>query len=65
MNNNSQDGSIPYIKEKFENISIINSNINKGYAGGCNLGAQHAQGNYLLFLNNDTTMSEYCLEYLI
>ena len=65
VNNNSQDGSIPYIKEKFENISIINSNVNKGYAGGCNLGAQHAKGNYLLFLNNDTTMSEYCLEYLI
>ena len=65
VNNNSIDGSIPYIKTKFKNIQIIDSNINRGYAGGCNLGAKHANGDYLLFLNNDTIMTEQCLKHLI
>ena len=54
VNNNSQDDSIEYIKEKYPQLNIINSQINRGYAGGCNLGAKNAIGKFLFFLNNDT-----------
>ena len=53
INNNSIDGSIEKIKKKFSDIIIIDSDINRGYAGGCNLGAKNALGEYLLFINND------------
>ena len=64
VDNNSKDNSIAYAKKKFLNIQIIHSTINRGYAGGCNLGAQHAKGNYLLFLNDDTIISENAIDIL-
>jgi len=54
VNNNSSDDSIEKISDLFNNIIIINSSKNLGYAGGCNLGSKHSTCEYLLFLNNDT-----------
>ena len=42
VDNNSQDGSVKVVKENFPNIHVVHSNVNKGYAGGCNLGAKNA-----------------------
>ncbi len=65
INNNSSDGSIEKIKKKFSDIIILDSDINRGYAGGCNLGAKNALGEYLLFLNNDTIITEGSIEKLL
>ena len=65
VNNNSQDQSIDYIFKKFPDCKIINSKVNKGYAGGCNLGAKNALGKYLFFLNNDTVVTRDCFNLLI
>ena len=65
VDNNCKDGSINYIVEKFSEINIVTSKSNKGYAGGCNLGAQHANGEFLFFLNNDTTITKDCINTLI
>ncbi len=65
VDNNSIDGSIDRIKEKFSDIKIIKSDINLGYAGGCNLGAQNASNELLLFLNNDTTQKLGWIDYLV
>jgi GT2 family glycosyltransferase/glycosyltransferase involved in cell wall biosynthesis len=32
---------------------IVHSRVNRGFAGGCNLGARHARGEYLVLLNDD------------
>ena len=65
VNNNCVDVSIVYVQKKFPNIKIIHSKNNKGYAGGCNLGAKNAVGHFLLFLNNDTILTKNCVENLI
>ena len=55
VDNNSPDDSVQYIKDNFSEVKLIQSEYNRGYAGGCNFGVQHAEGELLLILNNDTT----------
>jgi GT2 family glycosyltransferase len=35
---------------------VVSAGSNLGFAGGCNLGAQHAEGDLFLFLNPDTVI---------
>ena len=65
VDNASSDSSCDELSDNFSDIIIEKSDINLGYAGGCNLGAQIANGKYLLFLNNDTVVDEYCIEKLV
>jgi len=65
VDNGSSDNSIQLIEEGFERTIIIKSKINLGYAGGCNLGAQKAKNNLLIFLNNDTEVTSNWINPLI
>ena len=65
VDNGSTDNSINRVKNNFQDVKIISSNSNLGYSGGCNLGATHASGKYLLFLNNDTEHSNEWIEKLV
>src|SRR5688500_16908429 len=38
-------------------VSVIRPGLNTGFAGGCNLGARHATGDYLAFVNGDAMVS--------
>ena len=40
VDNGSTDDSIKVVSEKFPAVEIITSDRNRGYAGGCNFGAQ-------------------------
>ena len=42
---------ISFVENNFPNIIIIKSKYNRGFAGGCNYGAQYANGKYLLIIN--------------
>lgn len=46
-------------------FKVIASEVNQGYSGGCDLGASHAQGEYLVFLNPDAIVFPGWLERLI
>jgi GT2 family glycosyltransferase len=54
VDNASRDDSVTVVKERYPEVRIIRSETNRGYAGGCNLGAETAAGDYLVFMNNDT-----------
>ncbi len=54
VDNASQDGSAEFLETQFPAVRLVKSAINLGFTGGNNLGAQSAQGRYLLLLNNDT-----------
>ena len=65
VDNASTDNSIKNIQNLFSDIIIVSNKKNVGYSGGCNIGAQHAKGKYLIFLNNDTEHSYRWIEKLV
>ena len=65
VHNNSTDKSIEYINKLFPYVILYENKHNEGYAGGCNRGAEIANGKYLLFLNNDTIQNSNWIEPLV
>ncbi len=57
VDNNSTDDSLERI-DKNEKIKIIKSDKNIGFGAANNIGAEKAQGKYLLILNNDTLINK-------
>jgi len=57
VDNNSQDGKFNNFKQQFHEIKLIANKGNYGFSNGCNLGADNANGEFLLFLNPDITLT--------
>lgn len=53
VENASGDDSAARIRAALPGVTLIESPSNGGFTGGCNLGVQHATGEYVAFLNND------------
>ena len=64
VDNGSTDSSVELIKDKFENIKLIEVGSNIGFASGCNKGFDVATGNIIVFLNPDTRFSNNLFETL-
>ncbi|MEI7676985.1 MAG: glycosyltransferase family 2 protein [Bacteroidales bacterium] len=58
VDNGSRVNEAKLISEKYPNVVAFSSDKNLGFAGGNNLGIARAKGDYLLFINNDTTFSD-------
>lgn len=65
VDNNSSDGSVEYLKQKFSSVRIIQSDKNLGFAGGNNLGVQNTNSDLVVLLNNDTIVKENWLSSLV
>jgi GT2 family glycosyltransferase len=68
VDNNSVDGSMAMVREKFpQAISIVNTN-NVGFARANNQAIRQAKGEYVLLLNPDTVVQEdtfeKCINYM-
>jgi len=61
VDNGSCDESVDLLGAVPE-VRLIRSPRNLGFAGGCNLGARHATGEFLAFLNNDARPDRLWLE---
>lgn len=55
VDNGSVDGSDADI-EGLPNVTLVRTGVNLGFGKACNLGAQHAKSDYLLFLNPDAAL---------
>lgn len=51
--NHSTDGSAEWVRKHYPQVKIASLDKNFGYCGGNNRGALQAEGDILLFLNND------------
>jgi GT2 family glycosyltransferase len=68
VDNASTNNSVRELRNKFPDICIIESNTNRGFSGGNNLGIKHAkeQGcSHFWLLNNDTVVSPESLDDLV
>ena len=68
VDNNSTDNSINFLS-KLKDITLIERNINDGFAAGNNVGIKYALdefgSNYILLLNNDTIVTKNCLSKML
>ncbi len=65
VDNGSTDGSVEYVEKNFKWVRVVRSGENLGYAGGNNLGAREAKGEFLIFLNYDTRVEKNWLSGLL
>ncbi len=56
VDNNSVDGSVRAVKEKFPSILLIENKINQGFSRANNQAVKVARGEYILLLNPDTVV---------
>ena len=55
----ASEDETPRLLKSVKNIKIIRNSENRGFIDSCNKGAGASSGKYLLFLNNDTIVTEY------
>ncbi len=65
VDNASTDGSAEYVEQTFPEARVVRNEDNAGYGQGCNVGARHARGQILAFLNPDVTVEPGWLAPLI
>ncbi len=65
VDNGSPDDDPESMKKQFPEIKLIISKDNLGFAGGNNLAVLESQGDYLLFINNDTEVQPDFLEPMV
>jgi len=53
VDNGSSDGSYEAVQAKYNNVQFIQTGSNKGCPEGRNIGAKHASGEIIAFLEND------------
>lgn len=58
VDNNSVDGSVQMVKEKFPGVILIANKQNTGFAKANNQAMRIAKGKYVLLLNPDTVVEE-------
>jgi N-acetylglucosaminyl-diphospho-decaprenol L-rhamnosyltransferase len=57
LDNASSDGSAVVARDAFPWLTVIDSGANLGFAAGANLGADHARGEVIVFVNPDARVA--------
>ena len=58
VDNASTQDEATEIEKRYQQVKVIKSDENLGFAGGNNLGIQAAHGKYLFFINNDAILPQ-------
>ena len=64
VDNGSSQETIDELK-KIDGVKLILNSINKGFAGGNNIGIKECNGEYVVLLNNDTKVTKGWLEEMV
>lgn len=62
VDNNSGDGSVVMVQEKFPQVKLIAAKKNLGHHRGNNLGIQNSQGQYILIINTDIAFLDHSID---
>lgn len=54
VDNGSEDGSVPFLKENYPEVNILSLSENTGFCYAVNRGIQASKTPYVILLNNDT-----------
>lgn len=65
VDNASEDGTAALVEAAFPQLQVLRASRNLGFGGGNNLGARQARGEFLAFLNPDTTVELGWLDALV
>lgn len=65
VDNASTDGSVQYVRESFPRVRILELQKNYGFCKPNNDGVRAAKGEYVVFLNNDTAVTNQWLSELV
>lgn len=65
VDNVSADGSAEAVSAAFPDVILLAEQENHGFAGGNNIAAARARGEYLLLLNPDTVVLDHAIDHLI
>lgn len=58
VDNASKDSNVHMVRKEFPTVKLLESDKNLGFSKACNIGASKAEGEYLLFVNSDITLTE-------
>ncbi len=64
VDNGSEPEQASVLRARFPEAAVLRSDRNLGFAGGNNLGISHAEGDYILLLNNDAYVEDGTLRRL-
>lgn len=68
VDNASVDGSVDMVKERFQEVVLIDNKDNRGFSKANNQGIKISRGEYVLLLNPDTVVEEetfkICLDFM-
>ncbi|MCX6641031.1 MAG: glycosyltransferase family 2 protein [bacterium] len=65
IDNASEDGSAEMVAQEFPTVRQIRSEVNQGYAGGCNVGIVASRAEYVILLNDDTILEPNTIGLLV
>lgn len=65
VDNASPDADIGIVKERFPDVVVIESAVNLGFAGANNLGFRSSKGEYVVFLNPDTILTNAAFDLML
>ena len=65
VDNGSSDRSVEFTEKNFPAVKIVRLDKNEGFCRGNNIGLQHARGDFIALLNNDTMVDIHWFEELI
>lgn len=65
VDNNSTDGTVALLREKFPEVTLVTPGKNLGFAKGVNLAARHADAEFLLLLNPDTVVLDHAIDVVV